>query len=91
LGIVGAEDWGLAIGEEIHDGVLYFGIWEWVAADIASTGVPLEQLDIRDEDTMAVSAGEETVAVGHVYHRSAFDAVFVTDVEADVVLHVEFP
>ena len=29
--------------------------------------------------------------VGHVNDRSAFHAVFISDVEADVVLHVEFP
>ena len=68
LGVVVAEDRCLAIGEEIHDGVLYFGVWERVAADVASTRVPLEELEIRDEDSMAVSAGEEAVGVGHVNH-----------------------
>jgi hypothetical protein len=51
----------------------------------------LEELDVRDEDAVAISPGEEAVRVGHVNDRAAFHAVFISDVEADVVLHVEFP
>ena len=40
---------------------------------------------------MTVAAGEEVVSVGHVYNRSAFDAVFVSHVEPDFVFDVEFP
>ena len=44
---------------------------------------------------MTVAAGEEVVegggGVGHVYDGSAFNAVFVTHVEPDVVFDVEFP
>ncbi len=34
---------------------------------------------------------EEAMRVGHVNDRAAFHAIFISDVEADVVLHVEFP
>ena len=52
--------------------------------------VPLQELNVRDEDTMSVATGEEVMSVGRVYNRSAFDAVFVTHVEPDVVFDVEF-
>ena len=50
----------------------------------------MKELDVRDEDAVAISPGEEAVRVGHVNDRAAFHAVFFFDVEADVVLHVEF-
>ncbi len=64
-------------------------IGEWVIADIAAAGVPLEELDVGYKYAMPVSAGEEAVAVGHLYHGAAFDTVLVAHVESDVVLHVE--
>ena len=66
-------------------------IGEWVAADVAAARLPLEKLDVGDEYAMPVSAGEEAVAVGHLYHGAAFDTVLVAHVESDVVLHVELP
>ena len=40
---------------------------------------------------MADSAGKEVVGIWHVDYRAAFDAVFVTHVEADVILDVKVP
>ena len=53
--------------------------------------VPLQKLEVRDEYAVSVTASKEIMSVRHVYHRSSFDAVLVTGVEADVVLDVEFP
>ncbi len=66
-------------------------IGEWIAAYVATLRVPLEQLEVRDEDAVTVSSSEETMRVGHVNNRAAFHAVFISDIEADVILHVEFP
>ena len=52
--------------------------------------VPLEELDVRDEDAVAISPSEEAVRVGHVDERATFYAVFISDAEADVVRDVEF-
>ena len=54
-------------------------------------GVSLEQLDIRDKDAVTISPSEKAVRVGHVDDRAPFHAAFISDVEADVVLYVEFP
>ena len=42
-------------------------IGEGVAVDVALARVTLEKLDVGDLYAMPVSAGKETVAVGHVY------------------------
>ena len=39
---------------------------------------------------MAISPSEEAVRLGHVDERAAFYAVFISDVEANVVRDVEF-
>ena len=59
--------------------------------DISPSGVPLEQLYVGDKDAVSATAGEDLVCVRHVDEGSALDAVFVVDVESDVVLHVELP
>jgi hypothetical protein len=51
----------------------------------------LEELEIGDEYTVAVTADEEAVCVWHVDYGSTFGAVFVAGVKPDVVLDVEFP
>jgi hypothetical protein len=66
-------------------------IREWIAAYVATLRVPLEQLEVRDEDAVTISSSEEAVRVGHVNDRAAFHAVFISNIEADVILHVEFP
>jgi hypothetical protein len=48
-------------------------------------------LDVRDEDSMSVSAGEDVVCVGHIDKRAAFDAVLIAHIKTDVVLDVELP
>jgi hypothetical protein len=48
-------------------------------------------LDVRDEDAVTVSSSEEAMRVGHVDNGAAFHAVFISDIEADVILHIEFP
>ncbi len=48
-------------------------------------------MEVRDEDAVPVTTGEEVVHAGHVDHGSTFDAVFVSCVKADVVLDIEFP
>jgi hypothetical protein len=40
---------------------------------------------------VAVSPSEEVVIVWHVNNGAAFNAVFVADIEANVVLDIEFP
>jgi hypothetical protein len=37
-----------------------------VSADIAPLRIPLQKLDIRDEDSMAVAAGKEVAGIWHV-------------------------
>ena len=64
---------------------------QWVAADIAAFGVPLEQLDVGYEDAVSVSADQRGVCVRHVYQGAAFDAVCIAHVEADIVLDIESP
>ena len=66
-------------------------IGEWIAAYVATLRVPLEQLDVRDEDAVTVSSSKEAVRVGHVNNRAAFHAVFISDIEANVILHIKFP
>ena len=67
-------------------------IREWIAAYVATLRVPLvEQLEVRDEDAVTISSSEEAVRVGHVKERAAFHTVFISNIEADVILHVEFP
>jgi hypothetical protein len=53
--------------------------------------IPLEKLDIRDEDAMSVAVCEEVVGIWHVNYRAAFDTVLVAHIESDVVLDVKFP
>ena len=65
--VVVAGGWGFPIGEEIHDRIMDDSIGDWVAADVAAAGVPLEKLNVGDEYAMPVSTGKEAVAVGHVY------------------------
>ena len=84
-----AGDWSFPVGEEVHYRVVDDCVGEWVAADIAAAGVPLEELDVGDKYAAPVSAGEEAVAVGHVDQGAAFDTVLVAHVESDVVFHVE--
>jgi len=48
-------------------------------------------LDVRDEDSMSVSACEDVVCVGHIDERAAFDAVLIAYIKTDVVLDVELP
>ena len=48
-------------------------------------------MDVRDQDSVAVSPSEKAVVVWHIYDGAAFDAVLVTNVESDVVFYVEFP
>ncbi len=45
---------------------------------------------VRDKNAVAISPSEEAVRVGHVDERAAYYAVFISDVEADVVRDVEF-
>ena len=82
---------GFAVREEVHHCVVDDGIWQWVAAYITTLRVPLEELEVGDEYAMSITAGEEVVGVGHVDNGSAFNAVLVSGVEADVVLDIKFP
>jgi len=91
LCIIAHDDRGIAVGQEIHNGVLHYGVWEGVASDISPSGVPLEQLYVGDKDAVSAAAGENFVCVRHVYERSTLGAVFVAYLESDVVLHVELP
>ena len=59
--------------------------------DVTTLRVPLEQLDVRDKNAVTISSSEKAVRVGHEDNRAAFYAVFISDVEADIVLDVEFP
>jgi hypothetical protein len=88
LGFIAHDDCGIAVGQEIHNSVLYCGVWEGVAGDISPSGVPLEKLYVGDKDALSAPAGEDLVCVDE---GSALGAVFVADVESDVVLDVELP
>ena len=50
----------------------------------------LQELDVRNEDSMSIAAGEKVMGIRHVYYRATFDAVFVTHIEPYVVLDVKF-
>ena len=76
--------------EEVHHCIFDNRVWEGVSADIAPLRIPLQELYVRNEYSMAVAAGEEVVSKGHVYYRATFDAVFVTHIEPYVVLDVKF-
>jgi len=91
LGPVAHNDCCVAVSHEIHNGVLYYGIREGVASDVASSSVPLEKLDIGNEDTVSTPACKYLVSVWHVDKGPALCAVLVADVETDVVFDVELP
>ena len=55
------------------------------------SSVPLEKLDVGDEDTVSTSAGEYLVGIWHVDEGSALGTVLVADVESDIVFDVDFP
>jgi hypothetical protein len=79
------------MGEEVHDGVLNGRVRQGVATDVSATGVPLKELEVGDENAVAVAADEKAVSVWHVYDGASFGTVLVAGVESDVVLDVKFP
>ena len=44
LSLIAHDDCRVAVGHEIHNGVLYYGVWEGVASDVAPSSVPLKKL-----------------------------------------------
>ena len=91
LSFIAHDNCGVSVGHEIHNGVLYYGVWEGVVSDVSPSGVTLKKLYVGDEDAVSAPAGEYLVCVWHVDERSALGVVLVADVESDVVLDVEFP
>ena len=91
LSFIAHNNCGVSVGHEIHNGVLYYGVWEGVVSDVSPSGVPLKKLYVGEEDAVSAPAGEYLVCVWHVDERSALGVVLVADVESDVVLDVEFP
>ena len=49
LGFIAHDDRGIAVGQEIHNSVLYYGVWEGVASDVSPSGIPLEKLYVGDK------------------------------------------
>ena len=91
MGVVCTCYWSFAVCEEIHDCVTYCGVREWVSSNVAPLRVPLEELQIGYKDAVSVAASEEAMGVWHVDDGATFYAIFVSDVEPDIVFHVEFP
>ena len=55
-----------SVGHEVHNGVLYYEVWEGVASDVSPSGMPLKELYIGDKDAMSAPSGEYLLCVWHV-------------------------
>ena len=56
LGFIAHDDRGVAVGHEVHNSVLYYGVWEGVASDVSPSDMPLEKLYIGDKDAVSAPA-----------------------------------
>ena len=78
LSFIAHDDCGVAVGHEVHNGVLYYGVWEGVASDdVSPSGVPLKELYVGDKCAMSAPSGEYLMCVWHVDEGSALGAVLV--------------
>ena len=63
LSFIAHDDCRVAVGHEVHNGVLYYGVWEGVASDVSPSGIPLEKLYVGDKDAVSAPAGDDFVCV----------------------------
>jgi hypothetical protein len=52
--------------EEVHHCIFDNRVWKEVSADITPLKIPLQVLDVRNEDSMTVAAGEKVMGIRHL-------------------------